>query len=211
MQKRFCSNCGAQLREGSNFCGKCGSDTGSEKEQEHVITEQVKEKKDSKTVYLLGAIIFIFLLIGIIVWGSTQVRDVTPPKLISPSSKTNTTLSPTSSTNIDISQYEVVSYDKMVIYPEKYFGNKIWISGSIEAIVNKNGTKEVVLVVSPKTEMGPKCVAIGVLANNNGATLAVGERVKIYGVYQRVTKEYLKYAPQVAQLPVLMVDVLTKD
>lgn len=213
MQKKFCSHCGARLREESNFCGKCGSDIGNrnEPEQDKVITEQVKEKKDNKMVYLLGSIIFILLLVGIAVWGTTQVRDATPPKLISPSPKTNVTSPPPPPKNIDISQYGVVAYDKMVVYPEKYFGNKIWLSGTIEAILNKNGNKEVVLVVSPKTEMEPKRVAVGVLANDNGATLAVGERVKMYGIFQRVTKEYSNYAPQVAQLPVLMLDVLTKE
>lgn len=66
----FCSKCGAEIKEGMNFCNKCGHPTGSIEQAptlESIVEGQGKEKKSLKLLVIILAIVCV--VAGVAVGG----------------------------------------------------------------------------------------------------------------------------------------------
>jgi len=76
----YCSKCGAENTEGSQFCNKCGASIGQSTPQTNndALKVQINEAKSSeKTGWILTAVGIVIMLIGFLVGaGSTATRYI---------------------------------------------------------------------------------------------------------------------------------------
>lgn len=78
LEMKYCSKCGAELKEDSLFCDKCGNSTKAENEQQIVENPKYKEKKlKARKKYKILIIIFaVFIgIFGVLYFMNDDFRN----------------------------------------------------------------------------------------------------------------------------------------
>lgn len=71
---KYCTNCGNELKENSNFCTKCGKPTKTEMEKIKIKKQEENERKKDKTFLFLGTIL---VIIASIIFAFTNWENMT--------------------------------------------------------------------------------------------------------------------------------------